>query len=147
MYNNEACKWRLTAQHPQHVVKHGTRGGGDQADTTRCVWDRSLTGRIKEALCLERALQRFEFAREQAHPASSLHRCSDELIAAPRAIEIDAATDNNDLADRWRLLAWANRATEANYIKCGLFISQGQVLMARRAAHGALHFASDNTIS
>jgi hypothetical protein len=69
------------------------------------------------------------------------------LITAPRAIEIDAATDNDNLADRWRLLAWANRAAEANYIKCGLFISQRQVLMAGRAAHGALHLASNDAIS
>jgi hypothetical protein len=108
--------------------------------------DGSLSSRVEEPLCLQCALQCLELSREEAHPASSLHGCGNELIAAPRTIEINATTNDDNLADRWRLFAWANRATEANYIKCGLFISQGEVLMASRAAHGTLHLASNDAI-
>jgi hypothetical protein len=111
------------------------------------MWDGSLAGRIEESLRLQRALQCLQLSREKAHPAGSLHGCGNELIAAPRAIEIDATTDNDNLADRWRLFARANRSAEANYIEGGLFISQGEVLMAGRAAHGALHLASNDAIS
>jgi hypothetical protein len=69
------------------------------------------------------------------------------LIAASGAIKIDAATNDDNLADRWRLFAWTNRSAEANYIEGGLFISQGEVFVAGRAAHGALHLASNDAIS
>jgi len=147
MYNDQTSERSLAAQHSQHVVQHGTRGGGDQADSTRRMWDGSLAGRVKEPLCLQRALQRFEFAREKAHPAGSLHGCGNELIAAPRTVEINATTNDDNLADSWRLFAWTNRSAEANYIKGGRFISQGEVFVASRAAHGALHLASNDAIS
>jgi hypothetical protein len=111
------------------------------------MWDGSLAGRVKEPLCLQRALQRFEFAREKAHPAGSLHGCGDKLIAASRAIEIDATTDNDNLADRWRLFARTNRSAEAHHIEGRLFISKGEVFVAGRAAHGTLHLASNDAIS
>jgi hypothetical protein len=110
------------------------------------MWDGSLSSRVKEPLCLQRALQRFKFAREKAHATGSLHGCGNELIAAPRTIEIDAATNDDNLADRWRLFTWTNRSAEANYIEGGLFISQGEVFVAGRAAHGALHLASNDAI-
>jgi hypothetical protein len=123
MHDNEPSERRLAAQHPQHVVQDGTRSRGNQPDATRCMWDRSFARCVEEALCLQLALQRFKFAREKAHAAGPLHRCGDELITAPRAIEIDAATHHNDLADRWDLFAWANRAAEAHHIESGLFVT------------------------
>jgi hypothetical protein len=110
------------------------------------MWDGSLAGHVEETLRLQRALQRLQLSREEAHATSSLHCCGDQLVAAPRAIEIDAATNNNDLTDRWRLFAWANRPAEAHHIKGRLFISQREVLMAGGAPHGALHLANDDTI-
>ena len=146
MYNDQTSERSLAAQHPQNVVQHGTRGGGDQADSTRRMWNESLAGRVEETLRLQRALQRLQLSREEAHATGSLHSCGDQLIAAPRTIEIDAATNDDNLADCGRLLARANRSAEPNYIECGLFISQREVLMAGRAAHGALHLASNDAI-
>jgi hypothetical protein len=111
------------------------------------MWDGSLSSRVEESLRLQRALQCLKLSREEAHATGSLHGCGDKLIAASGAIEIDAATNDDNLADRWRLFAWANRSAEPNYIECGLFISQREVLMAGRAAHGALHLASNDAIS
>jgi hypothetical protein len=111
------------------------------------MWDGSLSSCVEESLRLQRALQRLELSREEAHPTGSLHGCGNELIAAPRTIEIDATTNDDNLADRWRLFAWTNRAAEANYIEGGLFISKGEVFVAGRAAHGALNLASNDTIS
>jgi hypothetical protein len=111
------------------------------------MWDGSLAGRVEEPLSLQRALQCLELSREKAHPAGSLHGCGNELIAAPRTIEIDAATNDDNLADRWRLFTWTNRSAEANYIEGGLFISQGEVFVAGRAAHGTLNLASNDAIS
>jgi hypothetical protein len=95
---------------------------------------------------LQRALKRLKLSRKEAHATGTLHRSGDQLIAAPRAIEINAATHNDDLADRWRLFTRANRATEANYIECGLFISEREVLVTRRTSHGALHLTNHNAV-
>jgi hypothetical protein len=111
------------------------------------MWDGSLSSRVEESLRLQRALQCLELSRKEAHATGSLHGCGDKLIAASRAIEIDATTDNDNLADRWRLFTRANRPAEANYIEGGLFISQGEVFVASRAAHGTLHLASNDAIS
>jgi hypothetical protein len=111
------------------------------------MWNGSLAGRVEESLRLQRALQCLELSRKEAHATGSLHACGDKLIAASRAIEIDATTDNDNLADRWRLFTWTNRSAEANYIKGGLFISQGEIFVAGRAAHGALNLASNDAIS
>jgi hypothetical protein len=146
MHNDETSKRSLAAQHPQHVVQHGTRSGGDQANAARRVWDWALACDVKEALGLQLALERFKFARKEAHPTCSLHGCSDQLIAASWAIQINAAADNDDLSYCWCLFARANRSTEAHHIEGRLFISQREVLMAGRAAHGALHLASNDAI-
>jgi hypothetical protein len=56
MHNDESSKWSLAAQHPQHVVQHGTRSGGDQANAARRVWDLALASDVKETLGLQLAL-------------------------------------------------------------------------------------------
>jgi hypothetical protein len=111
------------------------------------MWDGSLSSRVEESLRLQRALQYLELSRKEAHATGSLHGCGDKLIAASRAIEIDAATNDDNLADRWRLFTRTNRSAEAHHIEGRLFISQGEIFVAGRAAHGALHLPSNDTIS
>ncbi|MFM2193824.1 MAG: hypothetical protein RLZZ460_494, partial [Chloroflexota bacterium] len=67
--------------------------------------------------------------------------------ATARAVQIDTPANYDDLTDRRRLVSWANRAPESNHIKCCLFISQGQVLVARGTTHRALHLAGNRAIA
>jgi hypothetical protein len=110
------------------------------------MWNRPLACHVEETLRLQLAFQCLQFSREETHPPRSLHACGDELVTASRAIQINAAADNDDLSDGRRLFAGANCSTEAHHVKRGLFISQREVLMAGRAAHGALHLASNDAI-
>ena len=111
------------------------------------MWNRPLTCHVKETLRLQLPLQCLQFSREETHPTRSLHACGDELVTASRAIQINAAADNDDLSDGRCLFARAIGSTEAHHVKRGHFISQRQVLMTSGATHGALHLASNDAIS
>jgi hypothetical protein len=52
------------------------------------------------------------------------------LVTASRAIQVNAAADNDDLSDGGCLFARANGSAEAHHVKGRLFISQREVLMA-----------------
>ena len=110
------------------------------------MWNRSLPCHIKQALCLKGSLERLEFPGEEAHATCALHTGCDQLISASRAIEIDATTNDHNLSNCWSLLTGANCTTKANYIEGRLFISQREVLVAGRAAHGALHLTQHEAI-